>query len=138
MKLLLALLLGFLLQSASAVPPRLAYLVPTHQAVLYLYEVAPGTTMLVNTCEVLSSGSWFGNQATVILNRSAADGYEGPNVYRAVAPGSGRLYLKTTSPETLEAGRVLVSLDDGETWQAVAGPQCRNTIIFPMLKRGAE
>ena len=134
---MIALLLALFLQFADD-DIALRYVVPTYQAVLYLYEAEPGAEVRLNTCEVLSSGSWFGPRPdeTVILTRATAHGYSAPLVYRAVVPVSGRLYLKASSPETLKAGRVLVSLDSGANWQAMAGPECRNTIILPLVMNG--
>ena len=117
---------------------RLAYVLPTHQAVLYLYEAPPGAMMRLVTCEVERSGSWFGPKPweLVVLNANPLNKYVSPTIYRVTISISGNLYL-LASPATLTPGRVLVSLDDGVTWQTMAGPECRNTIIFPILKRGA-
>lgn len=42
MRSLLLLLIVFVLHSSSGESPRLAYVLPVHQAVLYLYEAQPG------------------------------------------------------------------------------------------------
>lgn len=116
---------------------RLAYVVPSYESVVYLYEAPAGATVRMVTCEAVASGSWFGPKPweMVALTENGRNGYAEPVVYRATAPGSGRLYVKATAA-ALEAGRVFVSLDDGQTWQTAAGPECRNTVILPMVKMG--
>lgn len=114
---------------------RLAYVLPTHQAMLYLYEAPPGAMMRLVTCEVERSGSWFGSKPweLVVLNANPLNKYVSPTIYRATISISGKLYL-LASPVTLTPGRVLVSLDDGVTWQTAPGPECRNTVILPAIR----
>lgn len=122
-------------QEVDARQPRLAYVLPTHQAVLYLYEAPPGAMMQLVTCEIERSGSWFGSKPweLVVLNANPLNKYVSPTIYRVTVSISGNLYL-LASPATLTPGRVLVSLDDGVTWQTLPGPECRNTVILPAIR----